>query len=154
MRLTELKQHLNEVETLQLSLPGGATVPPHFHITEAGLVSRSSIDCGGKLHTDRRAFFQIWYSDDTGHRLTPAKLLSIVRTWERLFGKENPVVELEYQTDTTGRYGLNFDRASGRFLLTTIETDCPTSDCIIAPEREVHHDTTEAEICRPGGGCC
>ena len=47
MRLSTFKQALAQIDKLQFQLPNGQFVPAHFHLTEAGYVTRDYIDCGG-----------------------------------------------------------------------------------------------------------
>ncbi len=47
MKLSEIKASLVGLTEIVFQLPNGEFVPPHFHITEVGAVSRHFIDCGG-----------------------------------------------------------------------------------------------------------
>ena len=156
MKLSELKNHLGEVTAVNFVQPDGNVVPTHFHITEAGLVSKHFIDCGGTIRTEKAISFQVWASDDTHHRLEPGKLLKIISMSESLFNNEDLEVEIEYQTDTVGKYGLNFKDES--FLLTAKKTDCLAKDhCSVAPAKQklqLKELQTQEACCTPGGGCC
>ena len=48
MKLSEIKQHLQNLKTIAFQLPNGDLVPAHFHVTEVGQISKRFIDCGGK----------------------------------------------------------------------------------------------------------
>jgi hypothetical protein len=62
---------------------------------------------------------------------------------------EDLEVEVEYQSDTVGKYGLAFDGT--RFQLTPTKTDCLAKEkCGIPEETE---DTSNAS-CNPSSGCC
>ena len=43
MRLSTFKKILSELDILKFQLPDGHFVPPHFHITEVGNVTRNYI---------------------------------------------------------------------------------------------------------------
>ena len=76
MKLSEIKKHLNQLETIEFKLPNGDLVPRHFHVTEVGKVSKTFIDCGGTLRQESLINFQLWEADDYDHRLHPEKLLA------------------------------------------------------------------------------
>ena len=64
MKLSEIKKHLNQLETIEFKLPNGDLVPRHFHVTEVGKVSKTFIDCGGTLRQESLINFQLWEADD------------------------------------------------------------------------------------------
>ena len=156
MKLSELKTHLNKVNQVNFVQPNGTFVPSHFHITEAGLVLKHFIDCGGTVRTEKAINFQDWTSKDTDHRLEPNKLLKIISLSENLFGNEDLDIEVEYQTDTVGKYGLDF--SGENFLLTAKQTDCLAKDNCGVPQDKQKLQLAELETskscCTPGGGCC
>jgi len=157
MKLSELKSHLGNLSALKFVQPNGSLVPEHFHITEAGLTSKHFIDCGGTIRTDKVVNFQVWTASDTMHRLDPGKLLKIISLYEKHFGTEDLEIEVEYQTDTTGRYGLEFKDEN--FLLMAKYTDCLASDQCGNPKDTIKLPLAEStskdnSCCTPGGGCC
>ena len=91
-------------------------MPPHFHLTEVALVSKKFVDCGGTMRDENVISFQLWSADDYDHRLAPCRAYGIVERAQEALGFGNLDIEVEYQGDTIGRYGLDFD--NGRFLLT------------------------------------
>jgi Family of unknown function (DUF6428) len=156
MKLSEFKNHLNNVSQINFVQPNGTFVPSHFHITEAGLVSKHFIDCGGTVRTEKAVNFQVWTSKDTDHKLGSTKLLKIISISEKLFGNEDLDIEVEYQTDTVGKYGLDFEGEN--FLLTAKQTDCLAKDNCGVPQYKQKLQLAELETqpscCTPGGGCC
>src|SRR4051812_15393391 len=106
MKLSEFKRHLSEASVLNLIQPNGNEVPQHFHITEAGLSTKHFIDCGGTIRAEKTITLQVWVANDEQHRLAPDKLLEILAKAEKLFGNEDLEVEIEYQADTVGKYGI------------------------------------------------
>jgi hypothetical protein len=156
MKLSEFKNHLNQVSAVNFVQPNGTIVPSHFHITEAGLTSKHFIDCGGTIRTEKVANFQVWTAKDTEHRLEPNKLLKIISISEPLFGNEDLDIEVEYQMDTVGKYGLSFQ--GGNFLLTAKQTDCLAKDNCGVPQEKQKLQLAELETdnscCTPGGSCC
>lgn len=151
MKLTEIKTHLNQLETIGFQLPDGRLVPGHFHVTEIGKIFKQFIDCGGTVRTDEVANFQLWDSNDYDHRLHPEKLIHIIELSEKILGMEDLEIEVEYQGETINKFGLDFDGVN--FLLTTTQTDCLAKEmCGISPEKS--KEVTATTSCAPGSGCC
>ena len=123
MKLSAVKKALSELSAVNFKLPNGAYVPRHFHVTEAGLVTRHFIDCGGVERKETRVNLQLWQADDYDHRLAAQKFLYILNIAGKVIGEADDLaVEMEYQQDTIGRFGLEFDGAD--FVLTPKQTDC------------------------------
>lgn len=157
MKLSDIKKLLTTVESVDFKLQNGEIVPEHFHVTEVGLITKHFIDCGGTERIEKVANFQLWNANDYEHRLKPQKLLSIIELSERKLGMGDLEVEVEYQADTIGKYGLGFDGKI--FVLTTKMTACLASDsCGIPPEKLKMKlsdlQPTEQSCCAPGGACC
>ncbi len=79
MKLKELKEFLYNVDSLIFLEDTGMMIPSHFYITEAGLISRKFIDCGGTLREENTFNFQIWVANDFEPRLSPVQLKKIVQ---------------------------------------------------------------------------
>ena len=78
MQLSDFKQTLSQLGTLQFQLPNGKFVPAHFHLTEVGHVTRNYIDCGGTLRQENKLNLQLWVASDEDHRLKPDSVLEIL----------------------------------------------------------------------------
>lgn len=157
MNLETFKKSLTGVEELIFTLPNGERVPSHFHVTEVGELSKRFIDCGGTLRFENKICFQLWKADDYDHRLQADKLRSIISLSEEKLQMGNHEIEVEYQGDTIGKYGLDF--VNGKFLLTTLTTDCLAKDNCGVPQQkpklilaDIQNSPTNS--CTPGGGCC
>lgn len=151
MTLTALKQHLQTVDTVQFKLQNGTSVPAHFHVTEVGQVTKHFIDCGGTIRKESVVNFQLWSAQDLEHRLKPGKLLNIIALSERKLGLEDLEIEVEYQSDTIGKYALDFDGSA--FVLRSTATACLASDqCGVSAPAAASVPNTQA--CTPGSGCC
>ena len=131
MKLSEIKALLNTVASVDFRLPDGSFVPEHFHVTEVGVVTKHFIDCGGTVRNEKVANFQLMEDLD---------------------------IEVEYQSDTIGKYGLDFDGKS--FVLQAKQTDCLAQDKCGIPQEKPKvklSDLTSSNAtacCTPGGGCC
>lgn len=156
MKLSEIKSKLNELETIAFKLPNGTLVPSHFHVTEVGKITKNFIDCGGTVRYEEVVNFQLWNANDYNHRLHPEKLLNIIELSQKTLNiMDNLEIEVEYQADTIGKFGLDFDGTS--FLLTSKQTDCLAKDnCgIPAAKPKVKLADLSAEpCCTPHGNCC
>ncbi len=157
MKLSEIKSKLPSLSQLVFLLPDGTSVPAHFHITEVGQVNKKFIDCGGTVREDKSINFQLWEAEDFDHRLGAKKLLDIIELSENLLGLEDLEVEVEYQGDTIGKYGLIF--TGEVFVLTKKLTDCLAKDkCgIPAPKPKIRISELQqasAGCCTPNSGCC
>ncbi|WCO03400.1 DUF6428 family protein [Psychroserpens ponticola] len=155
MKLSEIKNELNQLETISFQLPNGELVPSHFHVTEVGKITKHFIDCGGTIRNEEVVNFQLWNANDYDHRLHPEKLLHIIELSEKVLGIEDLEIEVEYQAETIGKFGLDFDGKN--FLLTTKQTDCLAKDnCGISAEKpKLKLSEVQAEnSCAPGNGCC
>lgn len=122
MKLSEVKSILANSKTIGFQLANGSFVPNHFHVTEVGQINKHFVDCGGTVRNENIVNFQLWNANDYDHRLHPEKLLQIIKLSEQVLGLEDLEVEVEYQSDTIGKFGLEFD--GDNFLLTTKQTTC------------------------------
>lgn len=150
MKLQEFKKTLNNLSTIAFELPNGQLVPSHFHVTEVGKVTKDFIDCGGVLRKEQVVNFQLWEADDYDHRLHPNKLLDIITIAEKVLNISNDEIEVEYQGDTIGKFGLEVK--GNNFVLTSKLTDCLAKDKCGIPEQQPEDNPTNS--CAPGSGCC
>ena len=155
MKLSQAKTILHQLENISFQLPNKELVPSHFHVTEVGKITKNFIDCGGKLRNEEVVNFQLWNADDYNHRLHPEKLLNIIELSEKLLAIGDLEIEVEYQADTIGKFGLDFDGT--HFLLTSKQTDCLAKDkCGIPSEKPKVKlsDLQSSNSCTPNSGCC
>jgi hypothetical protein len=152
MKISEMKQSLAGLEAINFRLPTGEYLPSHFHVTEVGLVSKHFIDCGGVERKETVANFQLWEAGDYDHRLAPQKLLHILTLSERILGREDLDIEVEYQQATIGKFGLSFDGTD--FVLVPKQTACLAQDACGIPDAQSFALPQLPMACTPGGGCC
>ena len=148
MKLSHVKALLPSLEVLQFRLEDGTQVPKHFHITEVGSVVKNFIDCGGTIREERYVNFQLWSAGDIDHRLEPAKLLSIIALSEKHLALQDAEIEVEYQSNTIGKYGLAFDGNS--FLLQNKTTACLATDACGIPAEKLKRNLSELTT----NACC
>tara|TARA_R110000868_G_scaffold68720_1_gene203198 strand:+ start:30977 stop:31444 length:468 start_codon:yes stop_codon:yes gene_type:complete len=155
MKLSAIKSELQILEKIAFQLPNGELVPSHFHVTEVGKISKHFIDCGGTVRKEEVANFQLWNADDYDHRLHPEKLLHIIELSEKVLEMGDLEIEVEYQADTIGKFGLEFNGTN--FLLTTKQTDCLAKDNCGIPDQKPKLKMAELNnttSCSPNSGCC
>ena len=157
MKLSELKKALGYLNEVSFMLPNGKNVPAHFHVTEVGKVKKDFIDCGGQVRSEEKVSLQLWESIDYHHRLQPEKLVNIIELSERTLGITDGEIEVEYQADTIGKYGLEF--REGQLTLTTQKTACLASDACgvgaIKQKLSLSELKKSADACcDPESGCC
>lgn len=157
MTLEQIKEILPTLKNVEFQYEDGAFVPEHFHVTEVGQINKKFIDCGGTVRQESVVNFQLWNADDYEHRLKPGKLLDIIKLSEEELGIENNEIEVEYQSNTIGKYDLEFN---GRvFVLKSKTTTCLAQDtCGIPSEKDKKNlaeiAASSPNTCTPGAGCC
>jgi hypothetical protein len=156
MKLSDFKKKLSTSKSINFVQPNGGFVPAHFHITEVGLTTKHFIDCGGTVRDEKVVSFQLWEANDFNHRLEPQKLLNIIALSEKVLALSDLEVEVEYQTNTIGRYGLDF--YDQNFVLVAKQTDCLAKDKCGIPIEKIKVSLAELNnstgCCTPGSGCC
>jgi hypothetical protein len=156
MKLSELKNLLNSLETVSFQLPNKSFVPSHFHVTEVGETAKIFIDCGGTIREEKHVNFQLWQAGDFDHKLAPSKLLKIIDESERSLGISDNEIEVEFQQETIGRFGLTFNGKN--FELTAKNTACLADDhCGISSEKmklQLADLNSNASCCGPISSCC
>lgn len=155
MKLSEVKNQLNTLESVNFQLSNGTLVPEHFHVTEVGLVTKNFIDCGGTIRNEKMANFQLWNANDFEHRLKPKKLLDIITLSEKVLGIQDFEIEVEYQDTTIGKYDLEFNGKN--FELVNKQTACLAMDKCGIPSDKLKvkvSDKNDEPCCSPDGNCC
>ena len=156
MKLHQFKEILTDINSIRFQLPNGKLVPIHFHVTEVGVTKKNYIDCGGKIREEQVINFQLWEADDFDHRIAPQKLKSIVESAEKALHLPDTEIEVEYQSETIGKYGLEFNGIT--FLLTNKQTACLAEDACGIPSQKQKVNLSELQTknscCDPKSGCC
>lgn len=133
MNLNEFSTALSDNSDFELSIQfdTGIVLPPHFHVTEVGKVTKDFVDCGGTRRTTTSCLLQTFIANDYDHRLKAAKLATIIEKAAVLELDASAPVEIEIQTDTIGTYSLKKCLVSdGKFVLTVAskQTACLAPD--------------------------
>ena len=151
MKLSEFKARLQQHPQHELTfvLPDGDRIPAHAHITEAGRVDKSFIDCGGTIRRTAACSLQAWVAEDTDHRLLPGKLAGVLDMATPLFQGDDLDVEIEYE-----------DCSISQFPVLEAST---SADALLFHLGSKHTDCLAKELCLPKGadasacgptGCC
>ena len=153
MKIAEMKQTLAGLTAVSFRLPDGTLLPPHFHVTEVGLVTKHFVDCGGTERREAVANFQLWEAGDYDHRLAPQKFLGILEMAAKKLGlADDLAIEVEYQQATIAKFDLAFDGAE--FALVPKQTACLAQDACGIPDAQFMPPQLLMMACAPGGGCC
>ena len=141
---TQLEKHAGH--ELRFVLPDGDVIPAHAHITEAGRVDKTFIDCGGTVRTVSNCTLQAWVAEDVEHRLAPGKLAGVLEIAAPIFRNEDLDIEVEYEDCAISQFPiLEVSVADGMlsFQLGSKHTDCLAKD-VCLPQRPG----------AAGSGCC
>ncbi|WP_437186431.1 DUF6428 family protein [Planctomicrobium sp. SH668] len=154
MKLSEFLNVLtdNPFSSIQIVLPNGSFVPPHFHVTEVGRVQKDFIDCGGTVRSVTSCVLQTWFTGDVDHRLDTTKLHRIIQLAAPVLRSEDLEVEIEHESTLISQYPLISAEATTMGLvlrLGTKHTACLAEDlCVVLP-------VEEGGCCGPtSSGCC
>lgn len=155
MHLTQFKEALKTSNSLRFRLPNGQLIPQHFHITEVGESLKKFIDCGNTVREEKYIVFQLWYDQDTSHRLSPKKLLTIIEQSEKVLNLEDLEIRVEYQGTTINIFKLKSIN-DGSFKFDKTETACLAEDaCGIQPQKKkIVLSYLKNTECTPNSGCC
>ena len=156
MKLSEFKNILKNKKSLDFYLENGDIVPPYFHITEVGQVSKKFIDCGGVIRDDSFISMQLWHANDFDHRLSTQKVIDIIYIAEKKLPIEDLEIEVEYQKSTIGKYSLEYNGTC--FVLKSKSTACLDEDkCGIPNEKlnvSLSNLNNNSTSCSLESGCC
>ena len=153
MKISEFKNIIQSLKYIVFELPGGKRVPPHFHITEIGIIRKTYIDCGGDLRVENLINMQLWYSNDINHKIEPTKILKIIQNSEKLLKFQDEEIQIEYQQDTICKFNLEF-KGDSTFKLIKTFTDCIDKEsCNIIEKPRIRIKKNQTK-CDPTSGCC
>lgn len=158
MKLSQFISTIDSINDIAFQLPNGTFVPPHFHITEMGLLTKNFIDCGNVVREEKVITFQVWFAGDIEHRLNSEKVHKIINASKKLFENADLELEVEYQdAQTIGKFGLDFQ--NGIFQLISKQTTCLANDHCGIPADKMQPvvgewKSKEMSCCSPDSGCC
>lgn len=138
MKLHQFKQQLAQHfdKNIRFVLPTGSKIPPHAHVTEVARIDKQYIDCGGTFRNDSFCRLQVWFQDDTDHRLTAGKLLTILGKSESFLKTEDIEVDLEYEAPFISQFPVtNIEVQSSELVLNLglKHTACLAEDKCLPP---------------------
>ena len=93
--------------------------------------------------------------DTIAFQLPNGELVNIIELSQKVLELGDLEIEVEYQAETIGKFGLDFDGKN--FLLTTKQTDCLAKDNCGIPAEKLNvklGDMQKAVSCSPNSGCC
>jgi hypothetical protein len=99
-------------------------------------IDKRFVDCGGTFRTEFTCRLQTWFADDTEHRLTAGKLLSILQKAASFLETENIEVDVENEAPFISQFPIANMEADGDVLLLklgTKHTACLAEDRCLPP---------------------
>jgi hypothetical protein len=154
MKLSEFKTQLgaHPAAHVVISLPGGGTMPRHFHVTEVGHVARTFVDCGGKFRAVESCVLQTWTASeyDDGHRLTAGKLQFILGLADSILPSGELPVEVEFEDGVISQFPvdeISFTAPDLTLHLGSKHTDCLARERCGVKDGESCAAETGAEAC-------
>lgn len=150
MKIHELKSILEKHPSKQprFVLPNGEYIPPHFHITEVGHISKRFIDCGGTIRELSSCALQVWLGSDKHHRLDTNKFRSILELGSGVLPSEDLDIEVEYEDCAISQFPLVQAENSQGFL--DLHLDLKHTDCLAKEACGIEPSSN----CCTKSGCC
>jgi hypothetical protein len=138
MKLKDFKSLLeaNRNKQFLIQLPNQNQVPVSFHITEVGQVSKTFIDCGGKVHSVQTCQLQAWVGDDIDHRIETGKMADILKLAKSIVPNDDIDLEVEYEDTAISQYPVDDYTVTDDAVvlnLTTKHTDCLAKELCLVP---------------------
>lgn len=140
MNLSELKLALSQhpEKSLQFTLPTGTRIPPHAHITEVARIDKHFIDCGGTVRKESACRMQIWFADDTEHRISAKTLLKVLDKAATILGTEDLTVDFEYEAPFIAQFPITSITPETDALVIHLgirHTDCLAKEYCVPPSK-------------------
>src|SRR4051812_10292170 len=157
MELSALKSLLRSTPSAfpRFTLPDGAQIPAHFHITEVGHVTKRFIDCGGTLHdrTDT-CLLQTWFSEnDPDHRLNAGTFAKILELGAQVLPHDDLEVEVEHDDCGVSQFPIQSAELVGDHI--ELRLRGRQTDCLAKEKCGVDGcGITEKADTRAAAGCC
>lgn len=133
---TALAQHPEKL--LQFILPTGTRIPPHAHITEVARVDKHFIDCGGKVRKESACRMQIWFADDTEHRISAQTFLKVLDKAATVLGGEDLEIDFEYEAPFIAQFPATSVAPDEHALVVQLgirHTDCLAKGYCLPPAK-------------------
>ncbi|WP_411029670.1 DUF6428 family protein [Spongiimicrobium sp. 3-5] len=155
--LALLQEHQNK--SLLFEYKPGQTVGANYHITEVKNVTIDSVDCGAGVDFWKETIIQLWESPSEIEKTTymsAYKALGILQKVNKIKPMEmDTEVKFEYSNASfhTAQLFVNDFQLNNDALVIKLgvkKTDCKAKETCGVPELE----TSAANSCAPGSGCC
>jgi hypothetical protein len=140
MKLSEFKAILARQpdSSIFFVLPTGTKIPPHAHVTDVARVDKRFIDCGGVFRTESVCRMQIWFADDTDHRVGARMLLKVLDKAAVFLETDSLEIDEEYEAPFISQFPILRVEASNDSLLVHLgikHTTCLAEDRCLPPPR-------------------
>jgi hypothetical protein len=134
MQLAEFKKYLSQHldKNIQFILPTGTKIPFHAHVTDVARIEKRYIDCGGTFRTELLCRLQIWFADDTGHRVSARTLFKVLEKAAPFLETEELDIDVEYEAPFISQFPVSIIESTGDVL--TVRLAIRHTTCL-APDR-------------------
>jgi hypothetical protein len=115
-----------------------------------GLVSKTFIDCGSKVHTIQTCQLQAWVGEDVDHRIKAGKMADILTLSKSIVPDDFLDVEVEYEDSVISQYPVADAVVSDDAVtlhLKTKHTDCLAKELCLVP-------SASGDRCCGATSCC
>lgn len=159
MNLSEFKKALsNHLDgSIVFILPTGTKIPPHAHVTDVARIDKRFIDCGGVFRTESVCRMQVWFADDTDHRVGTRVLLKVLDKAAPFLESDSLDVEVEYEAPFISQFPIESVEAARGSLLVHLgvkHTACLAADrCLTKPTPEALPPRSLPRLAQPQK-CC
>jgi len=138
MKLAEFKKFLgqNLGKNIQFILPTGTKIPAHAHVTDIARIEKRFIDCGGVFRTEILCRLQVWFADDTDHRVGAKMLHKILDKSATFLETEDLDVDVEYEAPFISQFPISSVEPGGDVLVVRLgikHTACLAEDKCLPP---------------------
>ena len=149
MKVAQLKRVLADHadSVVRFSLPNGASVPAHAHVTEVARIDKHFVDCGGTVHEESICRLQTWVATDFDHRLPAGKLLKILEKAKPLLKSDDLDVDVEHEVGFISQFPVEDVSACGSEVTLKLGTRHPA--CLAMDQCCLPGATAGEQCCAP-----
>ncbi len=138
MKLNELKKLLAEHsdKNIHFILPTGTKIPLHSHVTDVARIEKRFIDCGATFRTEVLCRLQVWFADDTDHRISARMLLKVLEKSASFLESDDLDVDVEYEAPFISQFPITAVAAEDQALVVRLgikHTACLAEDRCLPP---------------------
>ena len=138
MKLSEFKKLLvqHSDKNVRFILPTGTKIPSQAHVTDVARIEKHFIDCGGTFRAEVLCRLQVWFANDTNHRVGAKMLHKILDKSASFLETEDLEVDIEYEAPFISQFPISAVEPEGENLVVRLgikHTACLAEDTCLPP---------------------